>query len=124
MGGSGRCSGMGGTTKAVQAVPCPHPTHPTHLTALLSQVHGHGGYVPSGVCMFVPTWGLKGGGGTCCLGEGEGGPCLVSPLPIEEGGRGLLIGVAVLRIGVFGHLLLLPHISQSVLGIVSCCLLA
>jgi hypothetical protein len=30
--------------------------------------------------------------------------------------RGLLVGVGVLGVGGFGHLLLLAHISQSVLG--------
>jgi hypothetical protein len=34
--------------------------------------------------------------------------------------RGLLVGVGVLGVGGFGHLLLLAHISQSVLGVVSC----
>ena len=48
-------------------------------------------------------------------------------LPLEEegpGSKGLLVGVSALGVGGFGHLLLLAHISQSVIGIVSCCLLA
>ena len=48
-------------------------------------------------------------------------------LPLEEEdpcSKGLLSGVSVLGVGGFGHLLLLAHISQSVLGVVSCCLLA
>ena len=60
-------------------------------------------------------------------GSGSG---FVSPrplIPLEEGdfgSRGLLVGVDVLGVGGFGHLLLLGHISQSVLGVVACCLLA
>ena len=59
-----------------------------------------------------------------------GGSGFVSPcplLPLEEadpGPRGLLVGVGVLSVGGFGHLLLLAHVSQSVLGVVACCLLA
>ena len=48
-------------------------------------------------------------------------------LPLEEGdpgSRGLLVGVGVLGVGSFGHLLLLAHISQSVVGVVACCLMA
>ena len=51
-------------------------------------------------------------------------PCPL--LPLEEGdpgSRGLLVGVGVLGVGGFGHLLLLAHISQSVLGVVACCLM-
>ena len=46
---------------------------------------------------------------------------------LEEGdpsSRGLLVRVGVFGVGGFGHLLLLAHISQSVLGVVACCLLA
>ena len=64
-------------------------------------------------------------------GRGRGsGSGFVSPcplLPLEEGDSGsmeLLVGVGVLGVGGFGHLLLLAHISQSVLGVVACCLLA
>ena len=61
------------------------------------------------------------------MGSGSGfvSPCPL--LPLEEGdpgSRGLLVGVGVLGVGGFGHLLLLAHISQSVLGVVACCLLA
>ena len=37
---------------------------------------------------------------------------------------GLFVGVGVLSVGGFGHLLLLAHISHSVLGVVACCLMA
>ena len=52
-------------------------------------------------------------------------PCPLLPLEEEgPGSRGLPVGVGALGVGGFGHLLLLAHISQSVLGIVSCCMLA
>ena len=61
--------------------------------------------------MFVLSWGVKGGGGVCCYGEGgrEGEGVGVVPcplLPLEEGGpgsRGILVGVGVLGVGGFGH---------------------
>ena len=47
-------------------------------------------------------------------------PCPLVPLEEEgPGSRGLLVGVGVLGVGGFGHLLLLVHMSQSVLGVVS-----
>ena len=47
-------------------------------------------------------------------------PCPLLPLEEEDpGSRGLLVGVALLGVGGFGHLLLVAPISQSVLGIVS-----
>ena len=47
-------------------------------------------------------------------------PCPLLALEKEgPGSRGLLVGVGALGVGGFGHLLLLAHISQSVLGVVS-----
>ena len=43
---------------------------------------------------------------------------------VDPGSRGLLVGACVHGGGGFGHLLLLPHISQCVRGLVSRCLMA
>ena len=52
-------------------------------------------------------------------------PCPFFPLKEERpGSRGFLVGVGVLGVAGFGHLLLLAPISESVLGVVSCYLLA
>ena len=52
-------------------------------------------------------------------------PCPLLPLEEEDlGSRGFLVGVGVLGAGGFGHLLLLAHIIQSVVGWASCMLFA
>ena len=58
------------------------------------------------------------------MGVGSSLPAPSFPLRREILARGLLVGVGVLGVGGFGHLLLLAHISPSVLGVVACCLLA
>ena len=46
---------------------------------------------------------------------------LLPPGERDPGSMGLLVGVVALGVGGFGHLLLLAHIYQAVLGVVSCC---
>ena len=64
-------------------------------------------------------------------GRGSGrGRGVIAPyplLPLEEqdpSSRGLLVGVSVLGVGGFGHLLVMAYMSRFVLGVDSCCLLA
>ena len=70
-----------------------------------------------------------GGGGACVGAGGDQGDGSLYPAPLFPLGRvvlaqgGLLVGVSLLGAGGFGHLLLLAHTSQSVMGVVSCCLL-
>ena len=60
----------------------------------------------------VLPWGGEGGGSSSC-------PYPLLPLA----SKGLFVGLSLLGVGGFGRLLLLAHISQSVLGVVSLCLL-
>ena len=92
--------------------------------------------VSSGPSRFFLPWGAL-GGSVLLWGGGRGGgggrgsesgfvaPCPLLPLGEEyPGSRRLLVGARVLGVGGFGHLLLLAHLSQSVLGVVACCLMA
>ena len=51
-------------------------------------------------------------------------PCPLLPPSEGPACKGLLVGVSVLGVGGLSHLLLLAHISQSIVGVVSCYLLA
>ena len=58
-------------------------------------------------------------------GSGTVAPCPLLPLEKEHpGSSGLLVSIGVCGVGDVGHLLLLAHISQSVLGVVAYCLMA